>query len=275
MLECKKIYIDTRFKTPDSKNDSDFFVELPNTVNIPDNCVCYIDDIVIPMSWNTVDARNNKLYVRIDYVLGTTRHAFYLIQLPIKNYSNVQYAAALQFSLNASAFVSPSAKFNVSVDVDNILTITQVDSFELIKLTILSDDGLISATMWYTSLSKNQICSVNGILRIKKTIKLTQESPTYTAYIDLHATRNLYLTISAVASYNTMSNFKNDVIIKKIPVRANYGQMIFDGASNGYDYLQLSKRSLRRLDFRLEDSYGNVMNLNGNHWSFSLIFQLQ
>ena len=34
MLDCKKIYIDARFKTADSKSDSDFFVELPNTVNI-------------------------------------------------------------------------------------------------------------------------------------------------------------------------------------------------------------------------------------------------
>ena len=275
MLECKKIYIDTRFKTPDSRNDSDFFVELPSTVNIPDNCVCYIDDIVIPMSWNTVDARNNKLYVRIDYVLGTTRHAFFLLELPIKNYSNAQYAAALQVSLNAAAFASPSVNFTVTVDADNILTITQVDGFEFIKLTILSDDDLMSGIIWHTSLSKGEICSMNGILRIDKTTQLTLASPTYTAYIDLHATRNLYLTSSAMASYNTMSNFKNDVIIKKIPVRANYGQMIFDGTSNGYDYLQLSKRSLRRLDFRLEDSYGNVMNLNGNHWSFSLIFQLQ
>ena len=48
MLECKHIYIDTRFKTDDSRSDSDCFVELPNTVNIPDNCVCYIDDIVTP-----------------------------------------------------------------------------------------------------------------------------------------------------------------------------------------------------------------------------------
>ena len=81
------------------------------------------------MSWNTVDARNNKLYVRIDYVLGTTCHAYFLLELPIKNYSNIQYAAALQVSLNASAFASPSVHFTVIVDADNILTITQVDGF--------------------------------------------------------------------------------------------------------------------------------------------------
>ena len=116
---------------------------------------------------------------------------------------------------------------------------------------------------------------MNGILRLDKSIKLILTKPSYTAYIDLHVTRNLYLTSSAMGSFNTMSNFGTDVIIKKRPVRANYGLMLFDGSRNGYDYLQLSKRTLRRLDFRLQDSYGNIIDLNGNHWSFSLVFQIQ
>ena len=126
------------------------------------------------MSWNTVDARNNKLYVRIDYLLGVARHTDFILELPIKNYSNVQYAAALQVSLNGSAFASPSVHFTVTVDADNILTLTLVDAFEFVKLSILSDDDLMSGAMWYTSLSKRQICSMNGILRIDKTINLTK-----------------------------------------------------------------------------------------------------
>ena len=57
-MDIKKVYIDTRFKTADSKFDSDFYVELPRALNIPDTCVCYIDDIVIPVSGRTLDERN-------------------------------------------------------------------------------------------------------------------------------------------------------------------------------------------------------------------------
>ena len=60
MLDIKRVYVDTRFKTVDSKSDSDFFIELPRSLNVPDNTICYINDIVIPVSWSTVDARNNK-----------------------------------------------------------------------------------------------------------------------------------------------------------------------------------------------------------------------
>ena len=108
---------------------------------------------------------------------------------------------------------------------------------------------------------------------LSETANLLSGLPFYT-YLDLHTTRNLYLNSSRLGSYNTVSNFGCDTIIKKIPVRFNYNEMLFDGSESGYDYLDVSKRSLRRIDFRLQDAFGNVINLNGNHWSFSLVFQL-
>ncbi len=63
-MDIKKVYIDTRFKTADSKSDSDFYAELPRALNIPDKCVCYIDDIVIPVAWSAIDERNQKLYLQ-------------------------------------------------------------------------------------------------------------------------------------------------------------------------------------------------------------------
>ena len=117
---------------------------------------------------------------------------------------------------------------------------------------------------------------MNGILRIGKTsVALQQTAPSYKSYIDLFTTRNLYITSSCLASYNIISNFSNDVIIKKIAVKAGYSQMLFDSADAGYDFLDVSKRSLSRIDFKLQDSYGNVIDLRNNHWSFSLVFQEQ
>jgi hypothetical protein len=41
----------------------------------------------------------------------------------------------------------------------------------------------------------------------------------------------------------------------------------------GFDYLDVSRRSFQRIDFRLTDSYGNTINLKNSHWSLSIIFQ--
>ena len=102
---------------------------------------------------------------------------------------------------------------------------------------------------------------MNGILRLGKFTYLLQEAFPYIAYIDLHTTRNIYITSSSLASYNIVSNFGNDVIIKKIAVKANFSQMLFDSADAGYDFMDVSKRSLNRIDFKLMDSYGNIIDL--------------
>ena len=167
MLDCKNIYIDTRFKTADSRSDSDCFVELPNTVNIPDNCVCYIDDIVIPVSWNTVDARNNQLYVRIDYLVGVRDHHFNeILTVPIRNYSGPTFAVALETTLNNAFFTSPNTKFTVTWSIaDNTLTMAQIDNWDKVIITIVSDADISSGILWDHSIRKDSINSVNGIMR--------------------------------------------------------------------------------------------------------------
>ena len=67
-----KIYIDSRFRTANSKSESDFNVELPRSFNVPDGVVAHIDDIVIPVSWTTIDDRNNKAYISFSCV-GTEK----------------------------------------------------------------------------------------------------------------------------------------------------------------------------------------------------------
>jgi hypothetical protein len=263
-MDIKKVYIDTRFKTADSKSDSDFYVELPRALNIPDKCVCYIDDIVIPVAWNTIDERNQKLYLQIELGASVTVQT---ILFDPGNYTGVSFTAAFQSKVNA-ALLSYELSVVCSYDLmNNKLGIVLKDDRDSptddAKAFILTDVEL--------DIAKPK--SVNGILMISSTGALVPDVAFHT-YLDLHTTRNLYLTSSSLGSYNTVSNFGYDTIIKKIPVRFNYNEMLFDGAESGYDYLDVSKRSLRRIDFRLQDSFSNIINLNGNHWSFSLIFQL-
>ena len=112
-------------------------------------------------------------------------------------------------------------------------------------------------------------------MRIGKYSYRLQPDFPYTAILGLHTIRNVYTTSSSLCSYNIVSKFSNDVIIKKIPVKSSYGQMLYDSGESGYDYLDVSKRTLSRIDFKLLDSFGNVLDLRGNYWSFSLVFQLK
>ena len=60
-----KIYIDSRFKTFDSKSNSNFKIELKENYLVPDNYGAVINDITLPRSWYTVNESNFNFFFRI------------------------------------------------------------------------------------------------------------------------------------------------------------------------------------------------------------------
>lgn len=80
---------------------------------------------------------------------------------------------------------------------------------------------MLQATPWNnTSLSKSEIHSMNPIMILTKTtqIKHAAQLIDYTN-TELRTTMNLYLHTSVLASYDTLSNFNMDTIIKQMSVR--------------------------------------------------------
>ena len=93
-----------------------------------------------------------------------------------------------------------------------------------------------------------------------------------TGYIDMYPLRNIYMTATGLGNFNTMSVAGDRNIVKKIPVTASHGEVIFDQTVTGMDYLDCSRQTLSRLGFALRDVYGTVIDLNENHISFSIVF---
>ena len=97
MLPIKKIYIDTRLSTADSKSTADFKISLPNNITLPSNTAFYITDITVPVSWYTVEAgRNDTIYFRIN----STNYAPSKCTLPEGNYSTITLGAAMCKAMN-------------------------------------------------------------------------------------------------------------------------------------------------------------------------------
>ncbi len=91
-----------------------------------------------------------------------------------------------------------------------------------------------------------------------------------TGYIDIYHIWNIYMTASGVRNFNTMSVARDKNIVKKIPVNAGHGEVIFDQTVTGMDYLDCSQTS--RLSFQLRNVFGTVLDLNENHVFFSIVF---
>ena len=98
MLTIKKIYIDTRHRTADSKSTSDFKIIWPNSITLPSNTAFYITDITVPVSWYTVEAgRHDTIYFRIN----GTAYAPSQTASPEGNYSSTLLGQALCDVMNA------------------------------------------------------------------------------------------------------------------------------------------------------------------------------
>jgi hypothetical protein len=167
MLDIKKVYIDTRYRTSDSASGSDFFIELPLSINIPDNCICYIDDIVLPVSWTMIDSRNNYLYLGLK--IGTTMNEL-RTQIPNGNYNGITFGTALQDAMN-SVLTPYSTSVEVTYDnVNNKLAILLKDNRQFkvvdIEVAILEDD--FAATLYSIPLS--EVRSISSVLMMNKTI---------------------------------------------------------------------------------------------------------
>jgi hypothetical protein len=76
------------------------------------------------------------------------------------------------------------------------------------------------------------------------------------------------MTASGLGNFNTMSVAGDRNIVKKVPVSAPHGDVIFDPGLTGMDYLDCSQQTLSRL----RDVFGTVIDLNGNNISFSIVF---
>ena len=68
-------------------------------------------------------------------------------------------------------------------------------------------------------------------------------------YVDVVPIRNLYIISQSLGTYNSVSTNGEWGIIKKVPVNANYNQMIYDSTVLGMDYLDCSNQTLSRIDF--------------------------
>ena len=120
--------------------------------------------------------------------------------------------------------------------------------------------------------SLNEVRSVNGVLLLT-TYSVLYPTSINKFYLDMHTARNLYLTSSSLGSFNSISKLNCDCITKKIPGRWYYNEMLFDSDEAGYDYLDVGRKTISRIDVKLLDYAGHVVDLNGNHFSCSLVFQ--
>ena len=157
MLHLKKIYIDSRDRTVDSKSASNFKIELPYTVHMLENTVFFVTDVCIPHVWTTIEADfNDKLYMIYAYpppsTPTTSRAQPTVVILDEGNYTLTQLATHLQAKLN-NAFKTDAilvTTFIVTPNVSsNTLTISMTGTNSYVWFNMLTDTEVTATPRSY------------------------------------------------------------------------------------------------------------------------------
>ena len=266
-LPLKKLYIDTRFMTDDSKSTSNFKVQLANTLYFPNNTTFVIDDISIEHSWTTIEKDyNDRLHVNVSNPSGFNQN-FELVLAP-KNYTGTSLATEIQNKLNTiqtNILREGMNKFNVIFDnLTQSLSITINELQESFKL--LTDADL-------------KQMGINDLKTCNELLKNYGKSPTYdmvisykSGFLNLVPITTAFITSPNLGNFSTADLMGRRTIIKKVPIASDYGFSTIDRVVSAHDYLDCSRQTLSIIEFRITDYLGRDIPLHGSHVSFSLIF---
>ena len=123
----------------------------------------------------------------------------------------------------------------------------------------------------------NHLKSLNDVIRYTNNIHyhpLTTPgvSSFETGFIDLLNTHNIYIHISNLGHYNSISVRGKNTIIKKVHVSSSFGYLIMDSVVAPHDKIDVSRQLIKTLNFLLKNVRGNVIDLHAANVSFSMIF---
>ncbi len=89
--------------------------------------------------------------------------------------------------------------------------------------------------------------------------------------VDVYPLRDIYLTCSGLGTFNTMSAFRDRDFIRKIPVNAGFGGVVYHESATGLDSFGCSRQTLSHIFFQFKVIYGSIIDINGAHISFSIV----
>ena len=280
MDKIKKVYIDSRYSTSDSNSNSDFKFELKEQIDVPENTVCYIDDISIPHSWYTLEEYNNRLYIQYENTLIERGWDFIVVILPTGNYTGITFASSLQAEVQKKipgmSCVYNPARGTITITGESVFRVLTDNHFipgyySMVFFEYANEDWRDVDDNPVTVVASN-LMSLNEVIRNNQ-VQPNANTEFETGFLDLLNTHNIYLHCPNLGHYNCIGVRGENSIIKKIPVSSSFGYLILDSVVAPHDKIDVSRQSIKTLQFTLKNVHGNIINLHGAHISFSLIFQ--
>ena len=118
----------------------------------------------------------------------------------------------------------------------------------------------------------NNLMSINAILNNDDRLPNQEYTEYYSGVVDLLGTHTIHIKSSTLCNYSNIGPGAEQNIVQKIVNNVEFGNVIIYENYLIEDYVDVSDRYLKIVDFQITDAFGNVLDLNNCHISFSILF---
>jgi hypothetical protein len=274
MAFVNRIYVDSRHRIVDSESTSDFRIELPETMQMDDNMHVIVTDVVIPITWLTVEEDiNDKLYVRlIEATSENITCTDYILKIPSRNYNRQELAEAISDVCEARGL---PLRANDDPFRNLIRIFLPADS--QLQFMVFSEKDLDTKANvtwtgpYYTSANPQSINNIigNSLFRMKTYDAANIfEGGSYNG-VPHHT---IYLVCPQLGNRSSVGPLGERDILKKVVITDDQLTIPTNLYLNPEDHGDVSRRTFKSLNFKLTDVYGNTVPLHGQNISFTLVF---
>lgn len=278
-LPVKKIYVESQYRAKAEDNSSNFTIELPYSITMPENAIFTIDEICIPHTWNSIEQNvNDRFYLHAIDKSDQTKTYNIIAQVPSGNYTGTSFTTAL-FQAFINAYTGSGVVFDFVFTYDSNQNQLNITSNNFL-FKILSDHEItysypLASRTLGLAFDSSLLASTNPVLQnfAFATKLYGNTSNTFTSgFLNFQTYDNIYLSSPNLGNFTTIGPRGQSTLIKKIPVSSAWGFMIIDRSTSVHDYLECGKQTLKSIEFHLKDSRGAYINMHGANVSFSIVF---
>ena len=257
-LTYKKIFVDSKYRLPQSNSSSDFSIELNENVELPEGTRLHITDISIPAAFKTTEV-NFYEYI---YVMIFDNSDVFVKNFRIYLGNRIYFAEQLTFDIHAglnsnTEDLNAGGIFNYAYSSATRTVEYSIKDGLNYKVKIPTDDELsnyVNGT-WNTTQANydsNNPLSINYLL--SNYVPSNPLTVWNSSYLNLVPFRYIFISSATLSDYKySAPTTYSSSIIKKVLVNSQLGGIINDaGSSLSEDYIDVSNRTLKRLDFKLQ-----------------------
>ncbi len=279
-LYVRRLYIDSRFRSTGTTDD--FEVQLQEGVNLPAGCHATMSEYTGVISWETISPSNDALYLAESGTIMSYR----IVHLPNGAHDSETLRAAMQDALNVGkpAGIGTYSVIRTSSAGASSTASLGSAAYRFYTLSLSSGtfsvvpDTLLESKPWRASwlVGGGPAYDVSSIKSCSELFRFTDgvefKSSHVSSFVDLRSKHSIFVH-SSLGNSDSLGPTGLRSILGKVPVDGAYGSIIhYQHSASSYDLTSVGPTFMQRIRFYLRDAHNNRVNLNGGHWSATILF---